>query len=153
MPIQATPPPVPVAMALVATYFSGRWTCSGTFSNGKPISAAIRFESDLQGAAIVVHHDDTPAPGFYHSIEVWGFQKSTGTYVASLYDAYGGARGFSSAGWSGDVLTWATDAAVNPPQQFVYTKKDSNTFAVDWKVFKNGTYVVGDTLGCKRDAS
>jgi hypothetical protein len=153
MPVQATPPPVPVAMAPVVTYFSGKWTCSGTFSNGKPISATIRFESDLQGAAIVVHHDDTPPPGLYHSIEVWGFQKSTGTYVASLYDAYGGARGFTSAGWSGDVLTWATEAAVSPPQQFAYTKKDANTFTVDWKVLKDGSYVVGDTLACKRDAS
>jgi hypothetical protein len=151
MPVQATPPPASVAMAPVAAYFSGKWACSGTFSSGKPISATIRFESDLQGAAIVVHHDDTPAIGFYHSIEVWGFQKSTSTYVATLYDAYGGARSFSSAGWAGGVLTWATVAAVTPPQQFVYTKKDANAFAVDWKVFQNGAYTVGDTLTCKRD--
>jgi hypothetical protein len=140
-------------MAPISAYFSGKWTCAGTFSNGKKISATIRFETDLQGAAVVVHHDDTPALGFYHSIEVWGYQKSTGTYVATLYDAYGGARGFTSPGWSGDAVTWATDPAVSPPQQFVYTKRDADTFTVDWKVYKNEAYVVGDTLACKRDAA
>jgi hypothetical protein len=153
LPVPATPPPAAVAMAPVAAYFSGKWLCSGRFSNGKPIASTIRFESDVGGAAVVVHHDDVPALGSYHSIEVWGFQKSTGTYVATLYDAYGGARGFTSAGWSGDVLTWATDAAVTPPQQFVYTKKSADAFTVDWNVYRNEAYVVGDTLTCNRDAT
>jgi hypothetical protein len=153
MPVPAPPPSASVAMAPVAAYFKGKWTCGGAFSNGKPISATVRFESDVAEAAVVVHHDDTPALGFYHSIEVWGFDKSTGAYVAALYDAYGGVRDFTSPGWAGDAITWSTQPSVATPQQFVYTKKDASTFAVDWKVLRSGAYVVGDTLTCKRDSS
>jgi hypothetical protein len=151
MPLPATPPPPApaVAVAPIAAYFKGAWSCRGAFSNGKPISATIRFESDVEGAAVVVHHDDTPALGFYHSIEVWGYSKPGGTYVAALYDAYGGIRTFSSPGWSGDTLTWTIVNPPDPSQQFVYTKKDATTFTVDWKIMRNGAYIVGDTLTCK----
>ena len=138
-----------VALAPIAAYFKGSWSCRGSFSNGKPISATIRFESDLDGAAIVVHHDDTPALGFYHSIEVWGYAKTAGTYVAALYDAYGGIRTFSSPGWTGDALTWTIVNPPDPSQQFVYARKDATTFSVDWNVMRNGRYVTGDTLTCK----
>lgn len=150
MPVQATPPPPIVALAPVVSYFKGSWTCRGTFSNGKPISATIHFDADLGGAAIVVHHDDTPALGFYHSIETWGYATSTQTYVASLYDAYGGMRSFSSPGWDGDALTWTILPPAGVSQQFVYTRKDANTFAVDYKVMRNGAYAIGDTLTCVR---
>jgi hypothetical protein len=148
MPVPATPPPPIVALAPIVSYFKGSWTCRGAFSNGKPISATIRFEPDVEGAAIVVHHDDTPALGFYHSIEVWGYAKSTQTYVASLYDAYGGFRSFSSPGWNGNVLTWTIAPSAEISQQFVYTRKDPTTFVVDYNVLRNGTYTLGDTLTC-----
>ena len=142
-------------MAPVAGYFSGKWTCSGTFSNGKPIASTIRFESNVNGAAVVVHHDDVPALGSYHSIEVWGFQQSTGTYVATLYDAYSGARGFTSAGWSGDVLTPGRPDASRQARLGNSSTRERrpNTFTVEWKVYRNEAYVVGDTLTCKRDAT
>ncbi|MGB6714796.1 MAG: hypothetical protein WBE30_14325 [Candidatus Cybelea sp.] len=37
-----------------------------------------------------------------------------------------------------------------PQQQFGYTRKSDNSFPVDWRVLKNGSYVVGDTLTCTR---
>jgi hypothetical protein len=146
LPIASPPPPAPIVV--IAGYFTGTWTCNGSFSNGKPIGATIRFEQDLNGMAIVVHHDDSPATGMYHSIEIWGYQKSASNFSSSMYDAYSGARSFSSPGWNGDALTWTSSPPVTPEQQFVYTKRDAHTFVVDWKVNRAGTFVVGDTLTC-----
>jgi len=53
-------------------YFQGAWNCDGIFSNGKNISSAMVFHPDLDGAWLVVRHDDRP-PNIFHAAEMWGF--------------------------------------------------------------------------------
>lgn len=130
------------------SYFIGTWSCQGVFpKSGKTIASTIRFTRD--GASLVKHHDDVP-PNAYHAIELWGFSTTDARFNAAIQDSFGGVRDFSSPGWSADSLVWTSAAQVNPPQQFAYTRKSDNVFQVDWRVLKNGSYVVGDTLTCTR---
>lgn len=48
-----------------------------------------------------------------------------------------------------DTLTWASSPDVQPAQRFVYLRKGAD-LQVDWQVMKEGHFVVGDTLTCKR---
>jgi hypothetical protein len=135
-------------------YFLGTWQCNGTFpSTGKTIASTMRFEHDLGGAAIVKHHDDA-APNVYHAIEAWNFEATPGLFNNAVADNFGGVRIFSSDGWHGDVLTWSSAAAVNPSQQFVYTRLSQTSMRVDWQVSRDGShYIVGDTLTCTRNSA
>jgi hypothetical protein len=146
--ISAEQPPAPIRSL---DYFIGDWTCSGMFpSNGKAIASTMRYASDLQGNALLKHHDDT-APGIYRAIEAWGYDDQAKRFNATIMDNFGGARRFSSDGWKQDVLTWSSAADVTPVQRFVYTRLDQQRYRVDWDVSNNGTdFVVGDTLTCKR---
>jgi hypothetical protein len=129
------------------SYFIGTWSCRGVFpSTGKTIASTIRFTQD--GTSLVKHHDDLP-PNAYHAIELWGLRAADGRFNAAIQDSFGGVRDFSSPGWNADSLVW-TSAAQVQPQQFAYTKKSNDAFEVDWRVLKNGSYIVGDTLTCAR---
>lgn len=129
-------------------YFVGTWSCQGVFpSSGKTIASTIRFAQD--GASLLKHHDDLP-PNAYHAIELWGLRGTDGRFNAAIQDSLGGVRDFSSPGWSADSLIWTSAPQVHPQQQFAYTKNSNNSFQVDWRVLKNGSYVVGDTLTCTR---
>jgi len=132
-------------------YFVGNWVCSGVFpSSGKTIASTMRYASDLQGTALLKHHDDT-APGIYRAVEAWGYDDQAKRFNATIMDNFGGARCFSADGWKRDVLTWSSAADVTPTQRFVYTRIDQQRFRVDWDVSKNGAdFVVGDTLTCNR---
>jgi hypothetical protein len=135
-------------------YFLGTWQCSGSFpSTGKTIASTMHFEHDLGGAAIVKHHDDA-APNVYHAIEAWNYEATPGLFNDAVADNFGGVRIFSSDGWHGDVLTWSSAAAVNPSQQFVYTRLSQTSMRVDWQVSRDGShYIVGDTLTCTRNGT
>jgi hypothetical protein len=130
------------------SYFIGTWSCRGVFpTTGKTIASTIRFTQD--GTSLVKHHDDLP-PNGYHAIELWGLRAADGRFNAAIQDSFGGVRDFSSPGWNADSLVWTSAAQVQPQQQFAYTKKSNDAFEVDWRVLKNGSYIVGDTLTCAR---
>jgi hypothetical protein len=114
----------------------------------------MRYASDLQGAALVKHHDDTSPPALYRAIEAWGYDARTARYSAGILDNFGSVRRFGSAGWQHDTLTWESAAEVQPAQRFVYTRLDDGHYRVDWQVDREGKgLVVGDTLTCTREAS
>ena len=130
------------------SYFLGTWNCQGIFpSNGKKIASTIRFAID--GASLVKHHDDLP-PNLYHAIELWGYSPADRQFNAVIEDNFGGTRDFSSTGWTNNSITWTSKPQVVPRQEFAYTKLSDASFRLDWQVFKNGGYVVGDTLTCTR---
>lgn len=110
----------------------------------------MHFDSDLSGAAIVKHHDDTP-PFSYHAVEVWNYDGTGRKFNAAVVDNYGGVRDFTSDGWQDGVLTWTSSPAVRPGQQFVYTRLSDTSMRVDWQASHDGTqYIVGDTLTCTK---
>lgn len=133
-------------------YFLGAWHCDGVFpGSGKTISSTMRFERDAATGALIKHHDDTP-PASYHAFEVWSSTASEGHYNAAIVDNFGGVRDFNTQGWQGDELTWNAASQVQPRQQFVYTKLGADRFRVNRRVAKKEpSFVVGDTLTCKRD--
>ncbi|HTD29424.1 MAG TPA: hypothetical protein VK660_08565 [Xanthomonadaceae bacterium] len=141
-------PPAPIRSL---DYFVGDWVCSGVFpASGKTIASTMRYASDLQGSALLKHHDDT-APSLYHAVEAWGYDGQAKRFNATIMDNFGGARRFGSDGWKQDVLTWSSAADVTPVQRFVYTRLDRQHYRVDWDVAQNGTdFAVGDTLTCNR---
>src|SRR5258708_506639 len=63
-------------------YFAGHWTCKGVFpSTGKEIASDLVARVDLDGAWLVLRHDDAP-PNRYHATELWGFDPQTKQFVA-----------------------------------------------------------------------
>ena len=68
-------------------YFVGDWHCDGKFTaNGKEISAKLHFEQALDGKFIVFKHDDEP-PFAYHAHAYWGWDKSSGQFIATIHDS------------------------------------------------------------------
>jgi hypothetical protein len=132
-------------------YFEGNWACTGVFpASGKTIASNMRYDHDLQGSALVKHHDDTE-PDLYHAIEAWGFDAKANRFNATILDNFGGARRFSSEGWKGNELSWSSATDVTPAQRFVYTRLDKQRYRVDWAVANaSSSFVVGDTLTCQR---
>jgi len=153
----ATPQPQPTgsqdaaAQTASLSYFLGRWECDGSFpASGKAISSTMRFESDLDGSAVLKHHDDV-SPASYHAVEAWTYNAGQRHFAAAVTDNFGGIREFTSDGWSDGVLVWSSAPPITPAQQFVYTRLTGTSMRVDWQVAHNGpTYVVGDTLSCKK---
>ncbi|GAA0708324.1 hypothetical protein [Dokdonella soli] len=145
------PPSGTAASPPAYDYFLGVWRCDGVFpASGKTISSSMRFEWDLASHSLLKHHDDKP-PALYHAVELWSSKANSNQFNAAIVDNFGGVRAFGSPGWQGDSLTWTGAPAVQPRQQFVYTKLGNDRFRVDWQVAKNDQpFVVGDTLTCER---
>jgi hypothetical protein len=128
--------------------FVGHWSCTGSFSNGKPIAASLSIETDALSGALVVRHDDLPPAG-YHSLEVWTPNKSGQGLRAALSDRFSGMRWFESAGWTGDILVWVRSENGMPAEQFTYEFK-ADILQVQWSMMKDGAMKVGDTIACNR---
>lgn len=127
----------------------GTWMCHGIFpASGKTIDSTLRFEADLNGKAIVKHHDDTSPPATYHALEAWGYDAKANHYNATILDNFGGARIFSSDGWKDGRLVWTSAPEVKPAQRFIYMREANQGLRIDWQVLKDANYVVGDTLHC-----
>jgi hypothetical protein len=128
----------------------GHWRCDGVFpASGKTIASTMRFDADLGGAAVLKHHDDI-APATYRAVEAWTYDAKGKQFNAAIVDNFGGTRRFSSGGWEGDTLTWTSAPEVQPAQKFVYVRTAGGALRVDWQVMRDGGFVVGDTLTCKR---
>jgi hypothetical protein len=134
--------------------FAGVWHCQGVFpSSGKKIESQIAFTQDLEGAWLLVRHDDIP-PNQFHALEMWGFDKEAKQFVAFIYDNFGGVRKFTSPGWEEQNLVWMGETSSSTPpstQRFVFKRDSAEQFIVNWEV-KKGTadWVVGDALTCKK---
>lgn len=128
----------------------GGWTCNGVFpASGKTIASTMRLETALGGAGVLKHHDDL-APSKYRALEIWAYDAKAMQFRATVVDGSGGVRQFSAPGWEGDTLTWTSAPDVQPAQKFVYVREPGGTLRVDWQIERDGHFVVGDTLTCKR---
>ncbi|WP_130618782.1 hypothetical protein [Dyella amyloliquefaciens] len=133
------------------TDLQGTWTCHGVFpASGKTIDSTVRFALDLDGKALVKHHDDTSPPALYHALEAWGYDAKNQRYNATILDSFGGARLFSSTGWKDDQLVWSSASEVKPAQRFTYVREGHDGLRIDWEVERDGAFVIGDTLHCSR---
>jgi len=137
--------------------FAGAWACKGVFpSNGQSIESRITFAPDLEGAWLFVRHDDLP-PNRFHAYEVWGYDSAAKQYSAFIFDNFGGARAFTSPGWSADALIWTikpADSSSAPGQRFVFKReKPAGQFVVNYEVKRGADWKIGDTLTCTRQSA
>jgi hypothetical protein len=134
-------------------YFGGRWTCTGVFpSTGKEIASDIVARVGLEGAWLVLQHDDAP-PNRFHATELWGFEPESKQFVAYIFDNFGGARKFTSPGWAGTQWIWSGESKPGPAtsERFVFTRVSAKALTTSYEV-KRGTaeWAVGDKLTCAR---
>lgn len=134
--------------------FKGTWACKGVFpSNGQRIESRIAFVPDLEGAWLSVRHDDVP-PNRFHAHELWGYDSAAKQYSAFIFDNFGGARAFTSPGWSADALIWTVkpaDSSSAPAERFVFKReKAAGQFVANCEVKRGADWKIGDTLTCIR---
>ncbi|MGH9763195.1 MAG: DUF1579 family protein, partial [Blastocatellia bacterium] len=131
----------------------GKWSCAGEFTkNRTPIESTIAFAPDLEGSWLQVRHQDKP-PNGYVSLEMWGYDKDAKHFVSLIHDNFGGARLFTSPGWSGNTLTLTGDTLMSGKKmlsRFVYEKTDSGSVVVRWEVGNQGMWKEGDHLTCTK---
>lgn len=133
-------------------YFQGDWSCDGNFFKGdRKISADISFKPDLNGAWLLVRHDDRP-PNQFHALESWGFDEADKQYVSIITDSLGGLRLFTSPGWVEDHLVWMGDGLKqNNAQRFIFEKKSARVFVMTYAALRSeGEWASVDTLTCSR---
>jgi hypothetical protein len=131
----------------------GEWECSGTFAkSGKPISSGLNISADLDGAWIIVRHDDHP-PNQFHALELWGYDKTAHQFENSVFDNFSGSRKFVSPGWNGTQFIW-TRSDVAPDavtERFLFDRQHSCKLQITWQVKKpKEDWIVGDTLVCRK---
>ncbi len=91
-----------------------------------------------------MRHDDIP-PNRFHALELWGWDAKQSQFTATIFDNFGGARHFTSAGWQdqsparaqAQTLTWNGEppaGATTPAERFVFRKDSSPQFTVNWEV-------------------
>jgi hypothetical protein len=129
-------------------FFVGNWHCQGKFSNGKEISANLRFEPALDGKFIRFQHDDEPPFG-YHALAYWGWDKQGGKFVSTIFDSTGGTRVFHSDGWKGTLLQWEGGDLTGPAnQRFTFERLEGKSFRVSYSFLKDGSWLPVDTSVC-----
>ncbi|MGH9675533.1 MAG: hypothetical protein ACRD36_00400 [Candidatus Acidiferrum sp.] len=129
-------------------FFNGDWHCDGKFSNGKEISARLRFELVLDGKFILFKHDDEP-PFSYHAHAYWGWDQAAGQFVATVHDSTGGTRLFRSSGWQGTTLNWlGGDLPASANQRFTFERLKEKKFVVSYSYLKNDSWVSVDSSVC-----
>jgi len=138
-------------------FFQGTWSGVGKFTNGKPIEANLSFNLTLDSCWLNYEHHDQP-PNLYHALSMWGIDRSSGQFVAYLFDSFQGHRKFESNGWSQNKLVLTTSEN-NPTsglvfQQFTYEKLTDKTFKMSfemsrdartWKLIDNLTFTKTET--------
>lgn len=135
-------------------YFVGHWDCAGHFAaNGAAIKSSIVFAWQESTQTLHVQHDDL-APNPYHAVEMWGPSKAAKEYRSTVGDSYSGIRWFTSAGWTGDSLSWTRSDRGKPAERFTYSRKSPSQMTVEWFVAKpSGELALGDSLNCTRAPS
>jgi hypothetical protein len=135
------------------SFFDGSWSCHGVFpSSGKTIDSAERFAPDLQGQWLGMRHIDQP-PFAFHALEMWRYDSAGQRFDNYVFDSASGLRHYVSPGWSGDKLVWTLADQTNRADRFVFWRKDTAHYQVDYLRGASGrSWVTVDTLRCERQA-
>ena len=135
-------------------FFIGEWNCDGEFiASKKPTAAHISAAPELDGSWISFRWTDRePSP--YHTLELFGFDKTAHHFTNFIHDNFGGVRLFNSPGWEGDTFTWTGDALVSAgpsSERFVIERKSAKEFVITWETRKpQADWAAGDRLTCRQ---
>lgn len=153
---QATPPSALKGELQPLSFFVGHWDCDGEFVvSKKPTAAHIDVTADLDGQWLLFRWDDK-APGKFHAVEFWGYNKGEKHFSNFIYDNYGGVRLFESKAidgetliWVGDMLPAASGAETQINQRFVLERKTAKSFVISYDTRKpQADWVTVDRLTC-----
>jgi hypothetical protein len=119
----------------MAAFYSGDWSGRGQFASGRPIEADVSFRPELDGQWLQYRHTDR-APNSYKALGMWGIESATRKLTMTLNDSGGGARTFTSDGWTGGALTFARTVSNEPlrEERFVFTRLSDNSFRMAYEV-------------------
>ncbi|MGH9520666.1 MAG: hypothetical protein ACRD2D_13495 [Terriglobales bacterium] len=137
---------------LTLAFFIGSWTCQGTFANGRAVAGTIRFDSQLDGKALVMHQDDKP-PGQFHAAAYWTADRTTNKWTALMQDSSGGARFFVGDAEAQTLTLLDSPILGHKPfaERFRYEKVSADSFRVTWQVqAPSGEWRTGDTQVCRK---
>jgi hypothetical protein len=153
---QATPPSALKGELQPLSFFVGHWACEGEFiASKKPTAAYVDVTSDLDGQWLMFRWDDK-APGKFHAVEFWGYNKGEKHFSNFIYDNYGGVRLFESKAVDGETLIWVGDmlpatsgAEAQINQRFVLERKTAKSFVISYDTHKpQADWVTMDRLTC-----
>jgi hypothetical protein len=134
----------------------GRWSCEGGFPRGGALAADLSFTLSPDGRAMLFEHLDR-APNVYWQRAIWALE-STGRIVSlgvagSTKQQNGNSSFFVAREWSANSVTLVADTIKAPPfapNRFTYSTTGENTLKMVWELARSGTWVVGDSLRCRR---
>ena len=90
------------------TFFTGNWTGSGEFADGRKISTDLDFKLVLDSSWISFEHRDK-LPNLYKAFGMWGINKLSGQFLAYSFDIFQGRRIFASDAWKDGKLILTTN--------------------------------------------
>lgn len=136
-------------------FFTGKWSGSGKFANGKDISADITVALSLDSAWLEVDHADK-APNHHKAKSFWGVNRTTGEFVAYTFDNFQGHRQFTSSGWKDNKLILTTQEYYagygTVYQHFIYEKISPDSFKMTYETSLDAiNWKLGDSLTFKRN--
>jgi hypothetical protein len=159
-PLQTQPPTAKTAPVAAKTldsslvsFFSGQWKCAGEFANGRKIEAELSFSPELDGKWLQYRHADIP-PNSFKALAMWGVDQSSGKIVSLMQDNFGGARLFTSEGWTNKTIQFVSATLMSPltrQERFTFAAQSDAKFKMTYEVSKDSvTWRVGDFIECAR---
>jgi hypothetical protein len=137
----------------LVSFFGGQWKCAGEFSNGRKIEAELSFSPELDGKWLQYRHTDIP-PNSFKAFAMWGIDQSSGKIISLMQDNFGGARLFTSGGWTNNTIQFIIAPLMSPParqERFTFAAQSDATFKMTYEVSKDGvTWRIGDFIVCAR---
>ncbi|HEX5461681.1 MAG TPA: hypothetical protein VFX20_17090 [Steroidobacteraceae bacterium] len=132
-------------------FFQGNWSCHGQFpASGRTIASAERFAPELLGHWLTMRHVDQP-PFAFKAIEMWRYDAVAKDFENYIFDDAAGIRRYTSPGWEGRRLTWTLASSEQPPDRFVFERRDATRYVVDYsRITGKHTWALVDTLQCER---
>jgi hypothetical protein len=112
------PPSKPPAESDGLKMFTGNWKCEGTAMLGPgktaKIKATAKVKNELGGfwqSFVYTEQKTKDYPMAITAIGTWGWEGQSKRFVRGEFQSSGGYITGTSAGWSGDTLTWDLDVS------------------------------------------
>lgn len=132
-------------------FFRGHWSCKGGTPSGRTLDADVDFTVAMNGRWLESRHVDR-APGRYEALQLWPLRADSA--LTTIYDNFGGARRFTTRGWTGDSVVWTRDTTETGArlETFTYRRLSDSTYWYAWHARRTADtpLVLGDSATCRR---
>jgi hypothetical protein len=129
----------------MVAFFAGDWAGAGEFASGKKIEADVNFRADLDQQWLVYTHRDR-LPNRFKAIGMWGYEATSKQLIMTVNDSSGGARMFSSTGWTDGKVIFANNTVVAPAatrparqERFTFERQGPGQFKMSYETSADST--------------